>query len=73
MVRTEIVRGVLLPTWAHLAPNGLLGMALYRTACRAGAPLYVADLTDIPRWAVEIAASAHQVQADLIALAEAPS
>ncbi|SHN24438.1 hypothetical protein [Cryptosporangium aurantiacum] len=73
MVRKEIVRGILLPTWVHLAPNGLLGMALFRAARRGGAPLYVADLTDIPRWAVEIAASAHQVQADMIATAGAPS
>lgn len=67
MVRTEIVRGILLPTWGHLAPNGVLGMALFRSARRVSAPLYVADLTHIPYWAVEIAVSAHQVQADLIA------
>ncbi|MFG1921728.1 hypothetical protein [Cryptosporangium sp. NPDC048952] len=73
MVRTEIVRGILLPTWGHLAPNGVLGMALFRAARQVGTPLYVADLTDIPHWAVEIAVSAHQVQADLIATAGGPS
>lgn len=67
MIRKETARGILLPAWAHLAPNGLLGTALLRATRRDSALVYVADQTDVPDWAVGAGALPHQVQADLFA------
>lgn len=64
MIRTRAVRGVLLPTWGHLAPNGLLGASLLQAARRADAPLFVADQSEVPGWAAGAAASAPLSQAD---------
>ncbi|MFI5958132.1 hypothetical protein [Cryptosporangium sp. NPDC051539] len=63
-VRDRGVRGVLFPTWAHLAPDEDLGSELLTVARDANALLYVADQSSIPSWAFGAASQAHQVAAD---------
>ena len=65
MVRKATARGILLPSWPHLAPNRSLGASLLHAAHRDNAPLYVVDDTTIPDWALSAAAATHEVQAHL--------
>lgn len=64
-IRADTARGILLPTWAHLSPNPILGTALLRAAGREAAELFVADRTDVPDWASVAAASTHQTLTEM--------